>query len=310
MKKFLRFFALTTLLLMGSVTTMAGKLLTYDFTTNYPSADIRIDEGNLEIRGENAYWAGKWAGLFGRKIAFEATSAYCSLKGGGGLADFHDHQKIYIKNLSAGDKITIYYGGTDALLEFSIKSTATFEGLTQHYDSIVSGRSYRVTGDGDFIAMNKYKSGVQETIISRIVVESVITQETMELKHGMCTFTSRVPLDFSQVTTAKAYVATGFSNGKFTFKRVKYVPSDTGFLVVANDPTTKSLQVPVGRSANYQDNAVAKNLFQPILANQEIVMTEGIRYFILGVSNHKMGIYELHTNHMCEANKSYLLVDE
>ena len=88
-------FALMALLLTGSVTMEAGKVLTYDFMTNHPSTTIRIDQGYMKVKGSFAYWTGEWAGLFGNKIAFDATSAYASLRAEGGLCDYHDHQKMY-----------------------------------------------------------------------------------------------------------------------------------------------------------------------------------------------------------------------
>lgn len=304
-------FALTALLLTGAVQMEASVTLTYDFMANHPSSTIRMDNGYKEIRGSFAYWTGQWAGLFGNKIAFDATSAYPSLLETGGLCDFHDHQKMYVLNLTPGDRVTFYYSGTGAALQFYISSTARIAELTANFDPIASGTAYTVTGAGNLCVLNKWKRGEAETVINRIVIESIKEYEPVNVTNGMCTFCSTVPLDFSATPTLKAFIATGFEDGKFIFKQVKYVPSDTGFLIVSQGGTSSTAIAPVGRSSNYRENAVTGNLFKGALgAVARILVPDGQSAYMFGVSNGKVGIYRTADIFTCAPNKAYLIVNE
>ena len=310
MKRFLQVFALMAVFLMGSVTMEAGKVLTYDFMTNHPSTTIRIDQGYKEVRGNFVYWTGAWAGLFGNKIAFDATSAYPSLRAQGGLCDYHDHQKMYVMNLSPGDKVTFNYMGTGAAIQYHVSSTASMSGLTANFAPIASGTPYTVTGAGNLCVLNKWKKDEAETIITSIVVESVKEYEEVNITYGMCTFCSTVPLDFSQTSNLKAFIATGYDNGKFLFKQVKYVPSDTGFLIVSQGGTATTANVPVGRSSNYRDNAITGNLFEGSLgAFIRIIVPAGKAAYMFGVSNGEVGIYRTAHAFSCAPNKAYLIVN-
>lgn len=311
MKHVFRLFALMAVLLMGSAEVDAGKVLTYDFMTNHPTTNLRIDQGFKEIRGSYAYWTGEWAGLFGNKIAFDANNAYCTLKSTGGLIDLHDHQKMYVLNLSTGDKVSFYYTGKGASMQFHISSTAKMSGLTANFDPIVSGTPYTVTGAGNLCVLNKYKNGEAETLITKIVIESVKETENVNIPYGMCTFCSTVPLDFSNTPTLKAFIATGYDQGKFTFKQVKYVPSATGFLIVSQNSTASTASVPVGRSANYKENAITGNLFEAALgAFVRVVVPNGQAAYIFGVSDGEVGIFRTANAFTCAPNKAYLLVNE
>jgi hypothetical protein len=309
MKRFLQVFALMAVFLMGSVTMEAGKVLTYDFMTNHPSTTIRIDQGYKEVRGNFVYWTGAWAGLFGNKIAFDATSAYPSLRAQGGLCDYHDHQKMYIMNLNSGDKVTFYYTGTTAAMQFHISSTCSMAALTANFDPITSGVAYTVNSSGNLCVLNKWKKDEAETIITRIVIESAKEYEQVDLSNGMCTFCSTVPLDFSESTNLKAFVATGYDNGKFIFKEVKYVPSDTGFLIVSQGGSSTTANVPVGRSSNYRENAISNNLFNGSLGAVNVIPTSGKKYYIFAVADGEVGIYKMNNTFRCQANKAYLVVD-
>jgi hypothetical protein len=309
MKRFLQVFALMAVFLMGSVTMEAGKVLTYDFMTNHPSTTIRIDQGYKEVRGNFVYWTGAWAGLFGNKIAFDATSAYPSLRAQGGLCDYHDHQKMYIMNLNSGDKVTFYYTGTNAAMQFHISSTCSMAALTANFDPITSGVAYTVNSSGNLCVLNKWKKDEAETIITRIVIESAKEYEQVDLSNGMCTFCSTVPLDFTETTNLKAFVATGYDNGKFIFKEVKYVPSDTGFLIVSQGGSSTTANVPVGRSSNYRENAISNNLFNGSLGAVNVIPTSGKKYYIFAVADGEVGIYKMNNTFRCQANKAYLVVD-
>ena len=309
MKRFLQVFALMALLLTGNVNVEAGKVLTYDFMANHPSSDIRIDQGFKEVRGSYAYWTGQWAGLFGNKIAFDANSAYYTLKRSGGLIDYHANQKFYLMNLSVGDKVTLFYTGLSPKLSFHLSSTARLNGIVNNYDELQSGVTYTVTTAGNLAVLNAWRANEIETLVTKIVIESVKEYEQVDLSNGMCTFCSTVPLDFTETTNLKAFVATGYDNGKFIFKEVKYVPSDTGFLIVSQGGSSTTANVPVGRSSNYRENAVSNNLFSGSLGAVNVIPTSGKKYYIFAVADGEVGIYKMNNTFRCQAKKAYLVVD-
>lgn len=310
MKKLFQLFALMTLLLTGSVKMEAGAVLTFDFMTYHPSTTIRIDQGYKEVRDGKAYWTGEWAGLFGNKIAFDAASCYPCLRSSGGLVDYHSNQKMFIMNLSAGDKVTFYYTGANASLQYYVWSTCTMQTLYNNYDPIVSGTAYQVIAPGNLCVINKWKKGETETIITKIVIETASNGETVNLTDGLCTYCSTNPLDFSSTTNLKAYVATGYENGNFIFKQVKYVPSMTGFLVVSSDRKVSTVSLPIGRSKNYRENVIGINLFQGTISAVQIVPETGKGYYIFAAADGKVGIFKMIESFRCQTRKAYLLVDE
>ncbi|MBQ9356331.1 MAG: hypothetical protein IJT98_03470 [Prevotella sp.] len=311
MKSVLRLFALMTVFFMGSMGSAdAATKLKYDFVTKHPAANIRIDDGFREVRGSYAYWSGTWAGLFGNKIAF-ATDSYPVLRSVGGLVDYHSSRKMYLMNLSVGDQLAIYYGGDNPNVQFHNSASARLTGVTTQYQQLMSGTYYTVSTAGNLALLTRYVSGEATTVIDSIVIMSVKDYETVDVSHGMCTFCSTVPLDFSQSSTLKAYVATKFDNGRFTFREVSYVPSDTGFLIVAQGGTASSATVPVGRSDNYRENAIATNLFEGCLSSgARIVVPSGNAAYMFGVADGKVGIFRTASAFTSLPNKAYLIVNE
>ena len=306
MKHVFRLFALMAVFLMGSVTTEASKTLTYDFMTNHPTSQVRIDQGHKEVIGNIAYWTGSWAGLFGRKIGF-ATDSYPVLHQNGGLVDYHSSRKTYVMNLSVGDKVTFVYTGTNPSVQFHTSGTARISGL-ELYDTFATGVPYTVTTAGNLCVLTHWSADGDVTVINRIVIESVKETETVDISNGMSTFCSTVPLDFSATPNLKAYVATGFENGKFIFKEVKYVPSDTGFLIVAQGGISTSATVPVGRSTDYKENAIDGNLFTGKLETTKINTPLGAQCYMFGVGDGAVGIYPVYGTFYCRAQKAYLTV--
>ena len=304
MKQLFRLFALTTLLVMGSVATDAATLV-YDFVTKHPTSTIRIDQGYKRLSGDYMYWSGSWAGLFGRKIAF-GTGAYPSLIASGGLTDYHPHSKFYVMNLSVGDKVTFNFSGTNPSLQYHTSGSAVLSGQS-HLAELTSGQAYTVSKAGNLCFLPEYTSGSRTTIISSIVVETASDTESVDVSNGMCTYCSKNPLDFSHSTQLKAYVATGYSGGKFTFKQVKYVPSNTGFLVVASSGVATG-SIDIGRSEDYKDNAITSNLFTGCLVQTAIPTTQIAlyQYFVFGVADGQVGIYRVSPGFQCAAGKAYL----
>ena len=308
MKHVFRLFALMAVFLMGSVTTEASKTLTYDFMANHPTSQVRIDQGHKEVIGNIAYWTGSWAGLFGRKIGF-ATDSYPVLHQNGGLVDYHSSRKTYVMNLSVGDKVTFVYTGTNPSVQFHTSGTARISGL-ELYDTFVSGNSYTVTTAGNLCVLTHWSADGDVTIINRIVIESVKETETVDISNGMSTYCCTNPLDFSTTSNLKAYVAIGFDNGKFIFKQVNYVPSNTGFLVVSQGGDAATANIPVGRSSNYKENTIDGNLFRGYLASVSVYLPYGKAGYAFGVANGEVGIYRINTGFVCRPNKAILLVDE
>ena len=179
-----------------------------------------------------------------------------------------------------------------------------------NYDPIVSGTAYQVIAPGNLCVINKWKKGETETIITKIVIETASNGETVNLLYGLCTYCSTNPLDFSSTPNLKAYVATGYENGNFIFKQVKYVPSMTGFLVVSSDRKVSTVSLPIGRSKNYRENVIGINLFQGTISAVQIVPETGKGYYIFAAADGKVGIFKMIESFRCQTRKAYLLVDE
>lgn len=309
MKQFYKLFALTAMLLAGIVTDGSAATLVYDFKTNHPSGTDRIDNGHAEVRGTKTFWVGEWAGLFGNKIAFDVP-AYVSLRGDGGLCDFHDHQKMYVLNLSPGDKVTFFYTGVNAALQYHVWSTATVSGLTRNFDPVESGTAYTVTGAGDLCVINKWINEEAITVINKIVIETANDTETVDVSDGLSTYCSKNPLDFSNNTNLKAYIATNYSDSKFIFKQVDYVPSQTGFLIEYQGGSATEATVDIGRSSDYRENYISTNLFRGELTAKTIGYLYGYSYYIFAEASGNVGIYKMNSNlgFSCGANKAYLMV--
>ena len=309
MKQFYKLFALTAMLLAGIVTDGSAATLVYDFRTNHPSGTMRIDNGHAEVRGTKTYWVGEWAGLFGNKIAFDVP-AYVSLVGSGGLCDYHDHQKMYVMNLSPGDKVTFFYSGVNAALQYHVSSTASVSGLLANFDPVESGTQYTVTRAGDLCVINKWKNEETITVIYSIVIETATDTETVDVSHGLSTYCSKNPLDFSNNTNLKAYIATNYSDGKFIFKQVDYVPSQTGFLIEYQGGSATEATVNIGRSENYKDNAISGNLFTGCLTASNIPQLANKANYIFAVADGNVGIYKMSGTFTCAAGKAYMTVNK
>ena len=295
--------------LMGSVcSTEAATKLKYDFVTRHPTSNIRIDDGCKEVRDGCAYFVGFWSGLFGNKIAF-ANDSYPVLSKDGGLVDYHPSRKTFVMNLSVGDQVAIYYRGTDPGVQFHTSGSARLTNVTTQYQLLESGTFYTVNTAGNLSMLTRYVSGSATTIIDSIVIMSVKDYETLDVSNGMCTFCSTVPLDFSHNSTLKAYVAKGYDNGKFIFRQVDYVPSNTGFLVVSQGGAASSATVAVGRSSNHRENMPGSNLFVGKLTRTQIQVESGKKCFMFGVADGNVGIYDAGSSFYCAANKAYLEVN-
>ena len=289
MKKFLQIFALLGMFLMGTTNSKAT-VLTYDFMAMHPTADTSI-EGRVAPNGIFAYWNGYWSGLFGKRIAFDATFPHTSLLGTGGLCDKHDHQKMYIKDLVYGDKVTVWFTGNNAELKYHATSTCIALGLSAG-SYLVSGLQYTISSPGYMCLVNSYVAGEKETIITRIEIETSATTVNVNVQHGLATFCSNYPLDFSNAN-AKAYIATGFANGKVTFSEITYVPENVGIVVIPKD-NSSSVSVPIGRGPELHNNKVPhENLLMGALESKTNYFDYNYNYYWIGKSNGKFKAFKI-----------------
>ena len=308
MRKFLQLFALMALFLTGSVTVRAGAVLTYDFMTRHPGTSIRIDEGYAQQIGNYNFWTGYWGYLFGGKIAF-ATDSYPVLRSVGGLVDYHDGRKMYVLGLSVGDKVTFNYSGTNASIEYLTSGSGRLTGMSGNYAQIVSGQAYTVLVAGDLCVQTRWAQDTQTTIIQSIVIETSKDDERISMPYGMRTYCSNNPLNFSGKRSIKAYLATGFRDGKFVFEQVTYVPARTGFLLVRRGNTT-SFDVHIGRSSDYRDNIIGTNLFTGFVTANNIPNDINANYYVVGHTSSGESIFKVEPGFQCSAKTAYLTVPE
>ena len=296
------------LLMMAIVQTSTATTLIYSFTVNHPSSNLRIDQGYKEVVDGYAYWTGAWAGLFGRKIAF-ATDSYPVLHANGGLVDYHSNRKTYVMNVSVGDQICVGYRGNNAKVSYHTSGGAALSGISL-YDKLESDQYYTVTTAGNLCLLTGYTQGSAETFIDYIIIETSTDNVSVDLSNGLCTYCCKNPLDFSGLTSVKAFVATGYNEGKFTFKQVNYVPSNTGFLIVRDGGSVNTASIPFGRNLVYKDNVITGNLFIGCLKETDIPVNDDdeYKYYCLGKAYGYIGCYLMWWNFTCAANKAYIAV--
>lgn len=307
MKKFLQLFALMAVFLTGSLAVRAGAVLTYDFMTRHPATNICISDGYAELVGSYNFWKGNWSYLFGGKIAF-ATDSYPVLRNVGGLVDYHDARKMYVLGLSAGDKVKFVYTGANGRVEYLTSGTARLSGLSASNEQLVSGQDYTVSVSGDLCVQTRWTQDTQVTIINSIVIETNKTDETISMPYGMRTYCSNNPLNFSGKRSIKAYLATGFRDGKFVFEQVTYVPARTGFLLVRRGNTT-SFDVHIGRSSDYKDNIIGTNLFTGLVSAASIP-NDGADHYVVGHTSNGENIFKVQPGFQCKTKTAYLTVSE
>lgn len=293
-------------LMMAVVQSASAAMLVYNFKNVHPSSQIRIDQGYKEVIDGYAYWTGAWAGLFGRKIAF-ATDSYPVLHQNGGLVDYHPSRKMYIMNVSVGDHISVVYRGNNAKVSYHTSGGAALQGMNL-YDKLTSATSYTVTTAGNLCLLTHWAQGSDETFIDSIIIETATDNVSVDLSNSLCTYCSKNPLDFSSLSSVKAFIATGYDNGKFIFKQVKYVPSNTGFLIVRDGGSSTSATIPIGRSTNYRDNYISGNLFIGCLKQTSITVNNEYKYYEFGNADGNIGVYLMSSNFSCAAYKAYIAV--
>lgn len=293
-------------MMMATALEVQAVRLLYDFTENSPQTDLAIYNSSYEIVDGYKFWRGRFSHYFGNKIAFE-TNATPTIKATGGVVINQNGKKFFVRGLKPGDMVAVTYTGSGAEVCYEMTGgTARIGSVTQDKTVISSGINYRISIGGDLALSVKYGTGIQ-TVLQRVVINTATVSEGLAMPYGMATYYSTHPLDFSAITKAKAYIATGFRNGKFSFRQVRYVPSYTGFLVVA-EGGANAVSMPVGRSTFSLDNTVPENLFKGMITAGPIPSYHGCDLYIIGHDDQGTGIFQVQPGFTCKQKKAYLVV--
>ena len=118
------------------------------------------------------------------------------------------------------------------------------------------------------------------------------------------TYSSRQALDFSAVTTMKAYIVTGESSGTLTYQQVTKVPAETGLLLVG---TAGATATPAILSDAADD--VSANLLKPTTTSMTVAESEAAKIFVLGNKNSVPGFYKSNSGRELTVGKAYLYLE-
>lgn len=300
MKKFFRLFALMAMLLTGlQQATAAGVVITYDFEANHPNYDVQMSDGYGVQRGNYKFFTGTYGIAFGNKIAFH-VNADPILRSYGGFTFAQNMNKMFVRGLSVGDKVTILYDQGE--LYFCTDGTARLSAITTNGGLIQSSTAYEVSVAGD-LCMQVYSKAVH---MMRITIETVKKDERITMPYGIRTYCSANPLSFSGKRSIKAYIAKEYKNGRFVFEQVTYVPAFTGFLLMRRGTTT-SFDVNIGRSSTYMDNYVPTNLFTGDV-NPMTIPDDGKQHYVVGHTENVENIFKVNAGFPCNAKTAYLTI--
>ncbi len=120
------------------------------------------------------------------------------------------------------------------------------------------------------------------------------------MAHAQQTFSCTQPLDFTSVSGLKAYIASGYIDGKVVLTRVDKVPASTGLFLVGTEGA--EYKVPfVASSAFYS------NLLKPVLTAQSVPSeADGCTNFLYSEVNGEKGFYKSSGSGTVAAGKAYL----
>ena len=126
------------------------------------------------------------------------------------------------------------------------------------------------------------------------------TSEVVTLQHPQQTFSCSQALDFTDVTGLKAYIASGYNEGKVILTNVLKVPANTGLLIVGTEGET--YYVPYA-----EVKAVYSNLLKPVVEGGTVDATEGsYTNYLYGKQDEKEGFYKSAGSGTVAAGKAYL----
>lgn len=138
-------------------------------------------------------------------------------------------------------------------------------------------------------------------LIKKATVPAVVTTE------GFATFSSDQALDFTDITTIKAYVATRIEdNGELIMTKVTdRVPAQTGLLLKGTKGTETTTSIPVVVDADAV--APTTNFFKASVTETSVAAsTEDIHHYFLMNGAKGIGFYNLASDRASGAGKAYL----
>ena len=123
---------------------------------------------------------------------------------------------------------------------------------------------------------------------------------------GYATFSSQLPLDFTDISTINAYIATADGSTGVSFKRVRKVPANTGVLLVSTSGgAVAETAVPYLTGA---PDDVTGNVFVAVNAETNVPSTDtDVDNYILNNGSHGIGFYQAAGNKV-GAGKAYISV--
>ena len=140
---------------------------------------------------------------------------------------------------------------------------------------------------------NEFKEIVEEDMAEKVDITIGST--------GYATYCSRYPLDFSEVSGIKAYIASGFSpsTGKLVLTNVTEVPAGEGLYLVGEAGTYEV--------ATSETDMFYSNLLKGVRTATTIYPTDGsYTNFILANGSHGVAFYSLSEAGELAAGKAYL----
>ena len=179
--------------------------------------------------------------------------------------------------------------------------------MTGNFRIFVPIRMNYVFGQYKENAQTKYVT-IEMTATNQVDDNNIVI--TLNSGKTMTGYSCSKTLDFSSVTNAKAWIASGFVDGsKVMLSRVNIVPANTGFIVSTETPGIE-ITVPVGTGRAYY-----ANLLIPILEEQTIYPTQtidGVNYTYMGIgtiaATGKTGFVKITAERQYGPNKCLLKV--
>lgn len=271
---------------------VAGVDNTYDFTNmtdqtsgaaitssgDYATNTIIIADAN-DKDGTARTFDGRFAvnvtGGNGWKWRYNSDARYNGL-----WAPYADKSDLYIRNLKAGDVVTITYGAKEMKIA---DGDATETTGTSPYTIGKAGDLHLVAND----------AGVH---IKSIKIE------TPEQNIGGATLVSENGLDFTDLSI-KAYVATSAASGSVTFTQVNKVPAGTPLYLKAN--AVVSVDVPV--ITDGFETITTNLLYGSATDDAPLTSDADTKYYVFGVQDDIAGFYRVPTSGFTSAaGKAYL----
>ncbi len=225
--------------------------------------------------------------------------------------------KASVVNLSATQDAVVDLYAQWERKTYTVSITSNVDGLVtasttspKYEDDVVltigSNEDYKLqtltvngTDVTSLIASGKYTITKVEDNVT-VVATFEATKAVITLAHAQATYSCTQALDFTGITGLKAYIASGYSNGKVLLTRVDVVPANTGLLLVGTEGET--YKVPFTTTT-----AFYSNLLKPVTTAKVIPATEGdYTNFLYGEVEGVKGFYKSSGTGTVAAGKAYL----